>query len=149
MSQIEIAKAIATLAHRGQTDKAGEPYIEHPRRVAKSVADKFQSEESRFYEQYVAAAWLHDVLEDSEFTTSDLENAGIEQRIIKAVLRLTHEANESRDDYYERVKGDYISRGVKLADIHDNLDARRLAKLDDATIVRLVKKYAKGLEALA
>lgn len=34
MSQIKIAQAIATIAHRGQTDKAGQPYIDQPRRVA-------------------------------------------------------------------------------------------------------------------
>jgi (p)ppGpp synthase/HD superfamily hydrolase len=33
-SEIAAAKAIATLAHRGQTDKIGVDYIEHPRRVA-------------------------------------------------------------------------------------------------------------------
>ena len=47
---------LATIAHRGQVDKAGKPYIDHPRRVAGRLAGG-----PRYT---LAAAWLHDVLED-------------------------------------------------------------------------------------
>lgn len=37
--EVPAAKAIATIAHRFQTDKIGVPYIEHPRRVAATLSD--------------------------------------------------------------------------------------------------------------
>ena len=37
--EVAAAKAIATIAHRFQTDKIGVPYIEHPRRVAAKLDD--------------------------------------------------------------------------------------------------------------
>ena len=36
--QIAAAEQVATDAHAGQTDKAGRPYLDHPRRVATQVA---------------------------------------------------------------------------------------------------------------
>ena len=33
----ELAETIATRAHTGQVDKAGAPYIDHPRRVSERV----------------------------------------------------------------------------------------------------------------
>ena len=53
------AKDIATKAHEGQVDKAGMPYIDHPRRVAERVAQVDGRPEA------IAVAWLHDVVEDT------------------------------------------------------------------------------------
>lgn len=58
-------RSIIAAAHRGQVDKAGQPYITHPARVAARVAGD---------ENAVAAAWLHDVVEDTGLTLADLEN---------------------------------------------------------------------------
>lgn len=146
MSQIEIAKAIATVAHSGQVDKTGAPYIEHPERVARFVEADPRSDGT--VATYVAAAWLHDVLEDTAVTADDLHRAGIQGSVVKAVVLLTKVPGEPNADYYERILGNHMARTVKLADIRDNLDPRRLAKLDDETIARLVKKYAKALEVL-
>ena len=52
--QVAAAKAIATIAHKGQTDKNGADYISHPSSVADRLSEPAQ----------VAAAWLHDVIED-------------------------------------------------------------------------------------
>lgn len=58
---IEYAKSLATVAHVGQRRKDGvTPYIEHPRLVAQFAAGFGGSEEQ------IAAAWLHDVIEDCE-----------------------------------------------------------------------------------
>lgn len=63
MSIIEKAKAIATEAHKGVFRKwsEGVPYIVHPERVANKVASlkNIQPED-------IAAAWLHDVIEDCD-----------------------------------------------------------------------------------
>ncbi len=54
-TQSELAQSIAAAAHKGQVDKAGKPYIEHPAHVAASV----QGDAAK------AVAWLHDVVEDT------------------------------------------------------------------------------------
>jgi (p)ppGpp synthase/HD superfamily hydrolase len=143
MSQLDIARAIAAIAHRGQVDKAGQPYIQHPQRVADRVALQGGSERD------VVVAWLHDVLEDSDLTADDLLAAGVDSSAVREVEALTHEKGVSNEDYWDAINPRYTARKVKLADIADNTDIRRLALLDDKTIVRLVRKYAHALELLA
>ena len=70
MSQILLARSIAEEAHLGQFRRDGKtPYIEHPRQVS-----------HRLYhldDNYIAAAWLHDVIEDnSNFTLNSLRDRG-------------------------------------------------------------------------
>lgn len=147
MQQSEIARVVATLAHRRQVDKIGEPYIEHPQRVVSRLSKAFR-EGDQENDIVAAVGWLHDVLEDSDLTNQDLLKCGIRSDVIKSVELLTKVPNEPNDEYYRRVSNDYFARKVKIADMQDNLDPKRLAQLDDGTIARLVKKYAKGLEAL-
>ncbi len=54
-------------AHQGQTRLSGEPYISHPVAVAQILADMHMDG------QAIAAAILHDVIEDTETGVSDLE----------------------------------------------------------------------------
>jgi guanosine-3',5'-bis(diphosphate) 3'-pyrophosphohydrolase len=70
--QIELplkAYEYGALAHDGQTRLSGEPYISHPVAVAQTLA------EMHLDPQAIAAAILHDVIEDTELSTSDLEQA--------------------------------------------------------------------------
>ena len=53
--------------HAGQMRLSGEPYLSHPLEVAAIVADMKLDVES------VAAALLHDVVEDTHATTEDIE----------------------------------------------------------------------------
>lgn len=140
--QVVIARTIARIAHRGQVDKGGSPYIEHPARVAEAVAQ----DAGRW--SAVAAAWLHDVIEDSPFTDDDLDAFGVDAEVIHLVVLLTRTPDVSADDYYGAIRGNFDARKVKRADVLDNLNPRRLAKLDDVTVARLTKKYAKALDAL-
>lgn len=141
--EVKIAEAIATIAHRNQTDKAGNPYIDHPRRVAAS----FNGHEGCL--RYQAVAWLHDVLEDTDITRDDLHDAGISWPVIIDVELLTRSKDVSPEDYYAKITASQYALAVKLADIDDNTDPSRLALLDDATIVRLTRKYAKARLLLA
>ena len=61
------AEALARSAHAGQVDKAGAPYAQHPERVAAAVTGDPQAQ---------AAAWLHDVVEDTSTSLADLRAAG-------------------------------------------------------------------------
>ncbi len=63
---VQRAYALAEEAHRGVRRQSGEPYIEHPLAVAKILADM------RVDAQGIAAALLHDVVEDTRFTLEDI-----------------------------------------------------------------------------
>ena len=71
-------------AHRGQTRKTGEPYIQHPLSVARIVADLGLDEVT------VAAALLHDAVEDTGVTLADIDrDFGLEVgRIVDGVTKL-------------------------------------------------------------
>jgi (p)ppGpp synthase/HD superfamily hydrolase len=126
------AQRIATEAHAGQTDKAGQPYIGHPGRVAARLTGDEQAE---------AAAWLHDVIEDTQTTATDLAAQGIPANVVAAVEALTRGNGEPPDDYYARVAANPLALKVKRADIADNADPERLAHLDPAIRERLTAKY--------
>ena len=57
---------VGNAAHEGQTRKTGEPYIHHPVAVAQILANMHMDHES------IAAAILHDTIEDTPLTKSDI-----------------------------------------------------------------------------
>lgn len=135
---VERAKDLAHRAHAGQADKAGRPYIEHVARVAAAVSDDLDAE---------AVAWLHDVLEDGR--SSDIDGVTrFPANIYYTVTLLTRCDDVPRPDYYAGIRQNPIALRVKLADIADNADERRLALLDDETASRLRNKYARARDAL-
>ena len=135
--QVALARRIATEAHRGQTDKLGVDYIEHPRRVAARLEHPAEQ----------AVAWLHDVVEDTAVTAEDLRKQGVDDAIVDAVLLLTR-TEDGADTYYARIAGSPLARSVKLADIADNTDPERTARLDTTTRERLAAKYRHARRAL-
>ena len=136
--EVAAAKAMATIAHRFQTDKIGVPYIEHPRRVADKLVDP----------KHVAAAWLHDVIEDCGITAKDLAAAGISDEVITAVVLLTRTKDNGGNGYYEAIRENPIALAVKLADIEDNTDASRTARLEPEVRQRLAGKYEDARKLL-
>ena len=75
----------ATEAHEGQRRKSGEPYIVHPIQTAVYLADLRQDVST------IAAALLHDVVEDCNVTTEDLSKEFSPEiaRLVDAVTKLT------------------------------------------------------------
>jgi (p)ppGpp synthase/HD superfamily hydrolase len=110
MATIEKALQIAAKAHEGQKDKAGKPYILHPLRAMMSV----EGEDAQI------VAVLHDVIEDTPVTADDLRQAGFSEKIVTAMLCVTHRKDEPYADYVVRCKGNEVARRVKLADLEDN-----------------------------
>jgi (p)ppGpp synthase/HD superfamily hydrolase len=127
MATLERAIEIAARAHAGQVDKAGQPYILHPLRLMLSVRS--------LQERLVAV--LHDVIEDTDLTASDLSREGFPVEIIAAVEALTKLPGESRIDAAHRAAANPIARVVKLADVTDNMDISRIAAPTDRDIARL------------
>jgi len=144
------ARHLASFAHAGQTDKAGEPYIYHPQRVTHRVMDHpaFDSLSVANKDAAIMVAWLHDVIEDTEITDQALMDLGCPQLVRSAVWRLTRLPDVSAEDYYAGIAADPIALLVKECDIADNADPARLALLDSATQERLTRKYAKARAAL-
>lgn len=130
MSTIEHAIEIAARAHAGQTDKGGAPYIFHPLRLMLAV----NGEHERM------AAVLHDVVEDTALTFEDLQREGFPQAVIEAVRALTKLPGESRIAAAQRAAADPVARAVKLADVTDNMDLRRLPAPTGKDLARL-KEY--------
>lgn len=147
ISQTGRAAAIASIAHRHQSahrhesDKLDYAYITHPARVAANFDRREQPVEH-------SAAWLHDVIEDTDISAQDLLDAGIWPEVVEIVELLTRNAEVASEAYYERIRRHPLARAVKLADIADNLEPWRVHKLDPETRVRLVKKYQKARIAL-
>jgi (p)ppGpp synthase/HD superfamily hydrolase len=134
MDSIEIAKKIATEVHEGRIRRDGKPYITHPEAVAKSL----QGQNSNV----IAAAWLHDVFEDSaKFTSDYLREAGIPDCAIDAVIALTKWDGMSYAEYIYCVRADEIAKIVKIADICHNLS--------DNPTEEQKEKYLKALLFLA
>jgi (p)ppGpp synthase/HD superfamily hydrolase len=137
MKTLEDALMLAAMAHRGQTDKAGQPYILHPIRLMLSLTG----------EQERMAALLHDVVEDSDVTLGDLTVAGYPVEVVEAVALLTHQEGQEYSDYIERIRENPIARKVKVADLKDNLDLSRIASPTDKDSARM-EKYKAALEVL-
>lgn len=135
------AESIAVIAHRGQVDKAGVAYIAHPRHVAGRFDPEAEATAN-------AAAWLHDVVEDSDIDTADLLAAGISDEVVEVVSLLTRREGESAEAYYDGIRSHAIALAVKLADLDRNADPARLAVLDEPLRRRLEEKYAKARRAL-
>ena len=135
---LEDAIQMALDAHRGQVDKAGKPYILHPLRIALAQTDP----------KAQVAAILHDVVEDSEATSADIERMfGAE--IAEAIECLTKRDGESYDDFVERCGPNPIARAVKLGDLTDNMDLSRIANptaKDHARVEKYRKAKARLLE---
>lgn len=134
------AQSLARQVHSGQTDKAGEPYFGHVSRVAASVVPQEPV--------YIAAALLHDVVEDSGVTLDDLATRGFPSEVVIAVGLLTRQKHVPSEEYYRRIRSNPIALAVKLSDIGDNADPARLARLDTPTRQRLISKYRTALLSL-
>lgn len=134
---LRAANCLATMAHAGQTDKAGRPYREHPARVAMLVHEAGGAPEVE------AAAWLHDTLEDTWVTPDFIQEAGFSAAVVHAVKAVTKRAGESAEAYAARIAADPLAVQVKRADLDDNMDPTRLDLLDEATRSRLQAKYAR------
>lgn len=135
---LRIAIDIAKEAHKGQVDKAGNEYIDHPLRVmaaGHSVSEKI-------------VGVLHDVVEDTDWTFERLEAEGFTTEIIEALKCVTKQwEDEPYDAFIERVKTSPLAVAVKINDLADNMDIRRLKELTDKDLKRL-QKYHKAYRQL-
>ena len=124
-------------AHKDQVDKSGMPYVFHPFHLAEQMED----------EDTTIVALLHDVVEDTNYTISDLNNMGFPQQVMDAIAVMTHDASVPYLDYVAKLKENAIARTVKLADLRHNSDLTRLEHVDEKALER-VEKYRKAIAIL-
>lgn len=137
MSNLENAISLAVQAHKGQRDKSGRPYILHPLRIMCRLQTDTE----------MIVALLHDVIEDTTYTLDDLDRMGYASEVIDAVDCLTHREGESYDDYLVRVQTNVIATRVKLYDLEDNMDVRRMKTIEERDVERL-RKYRSAYATL-
>lgn len=146
MEVAEKARSFAEKKHSGQKRRTGEDYIVHPIRVAEIVKAETAKEPiaDDEKEKQITAAYLHDILEDTETTARELE-----YHFGTAVAALVTELTNDPEAIKRFGKGPYLaakmekmSEGaltVKLADRLDNMndtdseDAARLKRKCDET----------------
>jgi (p)ppGpp synthase/HD superfamily hydrolase len=132
MANLMHALEIAETAHAGQTDKTGQPYIEHLQRVAADVETLDEK----------VVAYLHDLLEKGEgWTRERLEAEGFGPRIVSAVVALTRVQGEDEGHFVRRAAANELARAVKRADLEDN--RRQAISAGEST-----QKYENGLAIL-
>lgn len=125
MDLVNKAKKFAEKAHEGQLRKyTNEPYINHPIAVARIVQVVCSDE------YILAAALLHDVVEDTETTTEDISKE-FGQRIADIVSDLT-DVSKLKDgnrkirkaiDRQHTAKACKEAKIIKLADLIDNRES--------------------------
>ena len=120
------ALELCTEKHAGQVDKAGKPYLGHIARVA-----------GEFYDEKAIVALLHDIVEDTDVNPGELLQKGFTKEIVDAVVAITKKENESYESFIERVGKNKMAREVKIADLEDNMNIRRLPRISEEDMVRL------------
>lgn len=148
------AVALAKFAHFKQKDQAGFDYFEHPRRVMAAV----QAQGAAPYVQQ--AAILHDVTEDTAFTSGMLRDLGFSPAVTMLLDLLDRNVSyalwerdgvdvvDADDFYYFNILHNADAHMIKLADIADNTLLYRLSYLPEARQEKLKAKYAYALEIL-
>ena len=136
---LERAIEIAVNAHKGVTDKGGNPYIVHPLRVMMSLKSD--------NEKIVGV--LHDVVEDAEdWDFERLQEEGFSKEVLDALRSVTKTSEEEDyNEFVQRALTNEIGRAVKIADIRDNLDVTRIDELRQKDMNRL-NKYKNALKVL-
>lgn len=127
---IVAAREFAQMAHTGQFRRDGvTPYFTHVDGVARNVRPQKAD--------YIATAYLHDVIEDTDYNSVDLVKAGFPKMVVNAVLILTKFDHLPYEEYLKKIKTNVIAKAVKIADMNYNLG-------DDPTEKQRVK-YRKAL----
>jgi (p)ppGpp synthase/HD superfamily hydrolase len=128
MNVIINAARLAERAHRDQKRRDGSPYIVHPMRVAGMVTlwVAKQPLPMPMHENMIAAAWLHDVLEDTKLTDGDV-HAALGGSVTDLVVELTNASKGSKEPRavrksMDRAKIAQASPEAKLIKMFDRID---------------------------
>lgn len=141
----QAAASLAARAHRHQLRKDGiTPYTAHPTRVALTIALVFGVTD----EVTLAAALLHDVIEDCDCDFDEVEEAAGREvaTIVAAMSKDMRLPEDEREPAYDRqlAEGPWQARLVKLADVYDNY--ADVAARNDAARAKIREKAERALK---
>ena len=152
MASIFEAHSFAMIAHAGQIDKGGQPYIRHLERVANAAvgrAGHAKSVDRLAVDpmEVMQAAILHDVLEDTPTTPIALRAEGFSEAVIAMVAMLTKPA--APVPYDARISALIAQHHlgallIKMSDTEDNLSPDRTLPDGEARQAR----YAEAFDRL-
>jgi len=129
---------IAAEAFENKTDLGGVPYIMHCIFVMREMPkDDIELN---------IIAVLHDLIEDTDWEISDLAAYGYSDRVLDALILLTHD-DESYDDYIKNIATNPDATKVKMADLRHNSDIHRMKGLREKDFARL-EKYHRSYDYL-
>lgn len=138
MPTLQKAIEIAQVAHQGQKDKSGAPYIMHVIRVMNSGKTEIEK----------ICGVLHDLVEDTTWTFEMLQQEGFSEEIINVLKLVTKESEEEDYDHFiDRIIQNKTAVAVKLNDLRDNMDITRLPQITEQDLARL-NKYIRAYNRL-
>jgi (p)ppGpp synthase/HD superfamily hydrolase len=135
MSYKLLAHTIAWVSteFKDKIDKAGQPYALHCMHVMLQMPAN--DPELRMI------AVMHDLIEDTDVTFDDLYERGYSERVIRALMLLTHDPDVEYDRYIQGIATNKDARRVKLADLRHNSDIMRMKGLRKKDFDRLEKYH--------
>jgi (p)ppGpp synthase/HD superfamily hydrolase len=139
MNYIKKAADYANFMHAGQKRKDGKDYFTHVEAVAQIVQDNWLAQGADaiwndFKDNVIAAAYLHDTIEECGVTKQQLIDEGFSQQTAKLVEVLSKKEGENYFDFIMRINKDRLRFGavaVKLADLQHNMSDLNEGSLKD------------------
>ena len=140
------AASFAARAHEGAVRKDGKtPYVAHPFRVAMTVRQVFECADRIC----IAAALLHDTIEDTGTDYDDIEERfGTEVAdVVSALTKDMRVREDEREQRYDEqlAKAGWRAAVVKLADVFDNLSDAN-TRVDSPDYQKLLVRCERALE---
>lgn len=137
---IAFARGFAMVCHEGQKYGKNDYYTSHVIPVFNKVDDMYSGDKD-FHDLKVLAT-LHDCLGDSnKYTIEDYECC-FTTKVVNALIAITKDKNESRNQYIERVKQNNLALKVKICDTVCNLE-ESIKIQDSKRIIRYSEQLAK------
>ncbi len=158
-SPLQIAEEIALHAHRGQKRVDDSDYITHPMHLYFNIKKLFNMEDEDFsnenllnilgipFRGTLELCWLHDVVEDTEYTFDEIEDmyrsCGFidyyNKYIEEPLMLLTHDKKDIYDEYINSILSNLDASLVKFLDLIDNSNPLTLNHLGEKEFTRTQK----------
>ena len=135
MSILQDAEQLAYKYFKDKIDKGGNPYMRH----LNFVKNHCMLENSKI------VGVLHDILEDTDCSISELREVIVHENLIETIQLLTRKQSEKYSEYIDRIinSKNINAIEVKLHDLENNMDITRLKCIEQKDIDR-IKKYKKA-----
>ena len=132
---VEKCIKIAMEAHEGQRDRDGNAVILHPLLVGSMGVTDAEK----------CVGFLHDVVEDTDWTFDDLRNEDVPEEVIKALELCTHKDDQNYYEYVQHIidSGNITAMHVKQNDLRHNIARGKAFGYPD-----LVAKHEKALQMI-